>query len=179
MQMFARLRVAIVLLASVTSGVIISSENASRANPAIVLAASSGPPIRLSATPIRVLITPTSQAEVLRAPKGLDDRKVFLVIDGLTAMGTPGATYDVFLGPDGRTMPARDDPSYAGTLNFFDISNRTPADARIVSFDVTPILARLLQNDGIGYPLAVTFLPDGPPTENSEPGFARLRLMIP
>jgi hypothetical protein len=174
-EMFARRGVAMSFLLTVFVSVVVGST--AQTQPAIVLAASSGPPIRLSSTPTRVVIAPMSQA--IGPREAAADQQVFLVIDGLSATAAPGATYDVFLGPAAGAAPARDDPSYAGTLNFFDISAMTPIDVRTVSFDVTSLLARLRQNGEMKNPLAVTFIPDAPPLENSEPTFARLRLIIP
>jgi hypothetical protein len=52
-------------------------------------------------------------------------------------------------------------------------------NARAVSFDVTSVLARLRHNGSINQRLAVTFVPDSPPEENSDPIVGRLKLMIP
>lgn len=177
--MFACRRGAVSFFLSVLGGISLVAGLSAQTQSATVIAASSGPPIRLSSVPTRVVIAPASRAMGLRLPETAAGQQVFLVIDGLSATHAPAATYDVFLGPAGGAAPERDDPSYAGTLSFFDISDLTPADARTVSFDVTSILARLHHNGEINNPLAVTFIPDAPPLENSEPAFARLRLIIP
>jgi hypothetical protein len=146
---------------------------------ATVLAASAEQRIRLSSASTRVVIVPTTEALETQPLETSVGRHVFLVLEGLSAALVPGASYDVFLGPAAGPHPSRDDPGYAGTLNFYDISAATPSDARAVSFDVTSVLARLRDNGEIKNPLAVTFVPDAPPQENSEPVVGRLRLISP
>ncbi len=145
---------------------------------ATTLLATSAERIRLSSAPTRVAMTLSAEAT---GAQSLDaqHQHVLLVMEGLSAALAPGTSYDVYLGPAAGPQPARDDPGYAGTLNFYDISSMTPSDARAVSFDVTAVLARLRKNGDISRPLAVTFVPDAPPQENSQPVVEHLRLIIP
>ena len=149
------------------------------ARAATVLASSADQRIRLSSAPTRVVVTPSAPASGAPALVTANNHRVLLVLEGLSAALAPGASYDVFLGPAAGQPPARDDPGYAGTLNFYDISAATPADARAVSFDVTSVLNRLRNTGAIDQPLAVTFVPDGSPQENSDPVVGRLKLIVP
>jgi hypothetical protein len=179
--MLARLevRIAMSLLLSVFELFFAAAAPIGMARGATVLAASPEQRIRLSSTPTRVAIGSAAPALEKEPLESADGRRVFLVLEGLSAARTPGATYDVFLGPATGPNPSRDDPGYAGTLNFYDISAATPTDARAVSFDVTSVLARLRDNGEIKNPLAVTFIPDAPPQQNSEPVVGRLKLIAP
>ncbi|MEA2899928.1 MAG: hypothetical protein QOJ84_5543 [Bradyrhizobium sp.] len=179
--MFAqrKVKVAMSLLLSALGGMSVAAGWAAPAQAATVLAASADQRIRLSAAPTRVAIAPATQAIGAQPLDAGNAGRVLLVLEGLSATLAPGASYDVFLGPAAGAGPTRDDPGYAGTLNFYDISAATPADARVISFDVTSVLARLRANGEIKNPLAVTFVPDAPPQENSEPAVGRLRLITP
>jgi hypothetical protein len=148
------------------------------ARAATLLASSADQRIRLSSVPTRVAIAPATQSTGSQSLEATASHQVFLVLEGLSATLAPGATFDVFLGPAGAS-PGRDNAGYAGTLNFYNISAATPADARAVSFDVTAVLARLRASGEIGSPLTVTIIPDAPPQENSEPAIGRLRLIAP
>jgi hypothetical protein len=149
------------------------------ARAATLLASSADQRIRLSSVPTRVAIAPATQTTMgAQSLEATTNHQVFLVLEGLSATVAPGASFDVFLGPAGAG-PGRDDAGYAGTLNFYNISAATPADARAVSFDVTAVLARLRASGEIKNPLAVTIIPDAPPQENSEPAIGRLRLIAP
>jgi uncharacterized protein YjeT (DUF2065 family) len=148
------------------------------ARAATLLASSADQRIRLSSVPTRVAIAPATQTKGAQSLEATANHQVFLVLEGLSATLAPGASFDIFLGPAGAG-PGRDDAGYAGTLNFYNISAATPADARAVSFDVTAVLARLRASGEIKNPLAVTIIPDAPPQQNSEPAIGRLRLIAP
>jgi hypothetical protein len=172
-----KVRVAMSLLVSAL--VLAAAVPVAAARGATVLASSAEQRIRLSAAPTRVAMAPITEGLGTQPLETSNGRHFFLVLEGLSAALTPGASYDVFLGPAAGSHPSRDDPGYAGTLNFYDISAATPSNARAVSFDVTSVIARLRDNGEIKNPLAVTFVPDAPPQENSEPVVGRLRLVTP
>ncbi len=179
-HMFARSKISIsfsLLLAVLGISCAVPGSAAS-APATTLLASSAGTRIRLSAGPTRVPLAPTTQVSGAQQPfEAARGRRVYLVVEGLSATLSPGASYDVFLGPASGAVPARDDPGYVGTLNFFGISPLTPADARSVSFDVTAVLARLRENEGLRNPLTVTLVPDTSPLENAEPAVGRFSLM--
>jgi hypothetical protein len=177
--MFARRKVRIAMSVLLTAFGLATAAMApmAPARAATLLAASSDQRIRLSSVPTRVAIAPATDTE--RTPLETSAGQVLLVLDGISAALSPGASYDVILGPAAGAGPARNDPGYAGTLNFYDISAATPADERVVAFDVTKVLARLRANGEIKSPLAVTFIPTAAPLENSEPAVGRLRLINP
>jgi hypothetical protein len=175
--MVARRRVTLAMSLLLTAFGLVSAAMApiAPARATTLLAASPDQRIRLSSVPTRVAIAPATQGTPLETSAG----QVLLVLDGISAALSPGASFDVILGPAAGAGPARNDPGYAGTLNFYDISAATPADERVVAFDVTKVLARLRANGDIRNPLAVTFIPTAPPLENSEPAVGRLRLINP
>src|SRR5260370_21031314 len=174
-----RIRIAMSLLLSVLGLLFAAATPIAPARAATVLAASAEQRIRLSSAPTRIAIAPARQALGTQSLETLDDHRVLLVLEGLSAALAPGASYDVFLGPAAGPHPSRDDPGYAGTLNFYDISAATPANARAVSFDVTSVLARLRNNGEIRNPPAVTVIPDAPPPDNSDPIVGHLKLISP
>jgi hypothetical protein len=148
------------------------------ARAATLLASSGDQQIRLSSVSTRVALAAATQTAGAPSLDATGSRQIFLVLEGLSATRAPGASFDVFLGPAGAS-PGRDAAGYAGTLNFYNISAATPADARAVSFDVTAVLARLRAAGEISKPLAVTIVPDAPPQENSAPAIGRLKLIAP
>jgi hypothetical protein len=177
--MSARRKVGIAMPLLLTAlGLVFAAMAPIAAHAATLLASSADQRIRLSSVPTRVAIAPTTQTTGAQSLDATANHQVFLVLEGLSATLAPGASFDVFLGPAGAG-PGRDDAGYAGTLNFYNISAATPADARAVSFDVTAVLARLRASGEIKSPLAVTIIPHAPPQENSEPAIGRLRLIAP
>lgn len=179
MSAWLKVRATMPLLLSVIGFLFAAAAPIGMARGATVLAASTEQRIRLSSTPMRVGIASTASALEKQPLAEADGKHVLLVLEGLSAALAPGTSYDVFLGPAAGAPPSRDGPGYAGTLNFYDISASTPADARAVSFDVTSLLARLRRSGEINAPLAVTFIPDGPPQPNSEPVVGSLKLIAP
>jgi hypothetical protein len=177
--MFARRKVTVAMSVLLTVLGLVSAAMApiAPARAATLLATSPDQRIRLSSVPTRVAIAPAAHAAGTPLEAGAG--QVLLLLEGISAALSPGASFDVILGPAAGAGPARNDPGYAGTLNFYDISAATPADERVVAFDVTAVLARLRASGEIGNPLAVTFIPTAPPLENSEPAVGRLRLINP
>jgi hypothetical protein len=178
--MLARPKISVAMSLLSISGILFVAMPFGPARGATVLAASPEQQIRLSSTPTRVIIASAKPALERQTRELAEGQHILLVVEGLSAALVPGASYDVYLGPEGGPHPpSRDDPGYAGTLNFYNISASTPETGRAVSFDVTSVLARLLKSGDINRPLAVTFVPDAPPQANSEPAVQRLKLITP
>jgi hypothetical protein len=142
-----------------------------------LLATSVEPRINLSADPIRVPLIPLVQggANKEQPLEFTANKRIYLVLDGITADLPPGANYDVFLGPPDGNIPPSDNLGYAGTLNFFDISAQ--AESHSVSYDVTDVLMRLRQHGQLAGPIFVTFVPDAPPFAKAKPAVGRLSLV--
>lgn len=138
----------------------------------VTLAMSSNADIALSAEPTRVvLMESVSSGEINEV-----GRRIFLVVDGLFTNLPPGTTYDVFLGVPEHIKPRREDPGYAGTLNFFDVPvSRGSGDGHSVAFDVTSVLQRLRAAGRS--PLTVTLAPKSPPYEEAKPFVGQIKLV--
>ena len=99
--------------------------------------------VTLAAATTRVVLQPSAAAGLRQQLKDLGPRPLFLMLDDLRAVQTPGIIYEIYLGLPPGAAPNADDPHYVGTLNFFAVAAPNTA-RRSRSYDVTTLVARLL-----------------------------------
>lgn len=107
-------------------------------------------------------------------------RRIRLVVKGLRAREQPGVVYHLYLDLPEGARPARDDPHYVGTLNFYDASGFGPEDSRskvFRSFDVTEVVMNLRARELLAEQTTVTILPSGVPKSSSKPEIESLELV--
>jgi len=97
--------------------------------------------VTLAAATTRVVLQPSAAGGLRQQLKDL--RPLFLVLDDLRAVQTPGIIYEIYLGLPPGAAPNADDSHYVGTLNFFAVAAPNTA-RRSRSYDVTTLVARLL-----------------------------------
>jgi tyrosinase len=100
-----------------------------------------------------------------------EDKRIYLLVDGLMADRQPGVSYDVYLDPAERASGKHDAAHLAGTINFFGAV--MPEGARKMSkpqfsFDVTDILRGLSRLGPLGERVTVSVVPHGQPAENAK-----------
>src|SRR5262245_49325109 len=156
----------------------------------IVLARTDGPflldggPTRipLRALPARAGAKMRSLAALLNRVQS--EEHVLLVLRGLHAEQPPNIVVQVYLGlSEGETPAEKDDPHYAGTLNFFNSVRPPGAEGvhgpdQFDSFDVSDVIANLRTAKKLTDPVHLTLQPVGKAAEGSKPSISRIDLVL-
>jgi hypothetical protein len=172
---------------------LVAAAPAALAAPAAAMAPSGPPvpaavasaPVTLGTGPARVSLTPTGPTPVMApaaggpqpaaSPLGArlqalpENRRIYLILDKLSAAVTPEAIYNVYVDlPEGTP----DDPinsHYVGTINFFDAAAHGdhPNASKPYSFDITAALANLQARGALRPEHTVTIVPSGKPSEEA------------
>ena len=162
---------------------------AAAAAPAVTVATSQSGPVSLSAAaPVRVnlqaaaapSLAPGAGAPAAASPLSAklsalpENRRLYLVLNGIKADDQPEAVYRVYLDLPGDGAPW--DPvnsHYVGTFNFFAAvphgEDHANYGTRSVSFDITEIAANLDAKGLLKTQPAVTIVPSNEPAANAKP----------
>src|ERR1700737_3826382 len=177
-----RWRFSLLLIAGVAAMTI--GVNAMAAESFETLATSASKPVALGAGPVTVTLAPAPgnvASLSARLASVRQDRKVYLVLRGLSTNEQPGVVYQIYLGLPQGVAPKPDGPYYVGSLNFFNaMSGGTePArpDQRFYSFDVTDLLKTLQSRKSLGDAVAVTIVPAGKPSAGAKPMIGEIALV--
>lgn len=142
-------------------------------------------PVELGAQEARVPLRPPegdARFSVQERLRSLGtERRLFLVVGGLHAMGTPGVVYDIYLnlkeGIAGREAEAH----RAGIVNFFAADmppgSKEMGDKPGLVFDVTEVLQNLDSANALGRDVTVTITPNGKPNEKAKASLGELSLI--
>ncbi len=142
-------------------------------------------PIELSELPSRVRLAPSGDRPLAAELEALGpDRRLYLVLRGLSASAPPGVLFHLYLGLPAGAEPATDDPRHVGSLNFFgatpvDGGTRPPGPAADwQSFEVSRAVRSLGERGLIGEAIELTIRATGSPTEGARPVIGRVELVV-
>jgi hypothetical protein len=136
------------------------------------LASAKTAPIALGAGPVQVTLAPDKDGAALasRLKETAPRHKLYLVLRGLRADGQPEVLYDVHLDLPPGAPPDRNEPSYVGSLDFFNASGyASESSSRFYSYDVSDAVRRLKTRDLLREPITVTIVPTAKPAKTAKP----------
>lgn len=141
-------------------------------------------PIALGAGPVRISLAGAGTTERKSLASSLDKlepgRRIYLVLRNLSTTEQPGVLYHVYFDlPDGA-KPGKNDPRYAGSLNFFDVANPgVPRSdgASFRSYDITDIARSLKARHLLSEQPTVTISPAGTPAVEAKPMIGEVELV--
>ncbi len=142
--------------------------NAAGGGAMTTLARSSGTPIHLGDSTLRVPLSNASAGGLRTLAPG---RKAVLILDGLKAAQQPGITYRVYFGLPSGAAP--DDAHLVGTINFYSavpLAGAKPKPDPVLEFDVTALA-------GESGDFAVTLVPEGKTEANSAPEIKEITIV--
>ena len=124
-------------------------------------------PISLRSAPISVKLAGERGADTLSAVvrRLAPGERLYLVMRNPHADAPPGVVYQIYLDLSPGVNPTRDDPHYAGTLNFYAFTNPAGQDisasarARFRSFDITRVANNLERRDLLSADTTITIAP--------------------
>ncbi len=167
--------IGLVLAALVVSGCAAAAQPAAPVSGQLVAAASG---VNLAGEVTRVQLLPNGNASNLRGQLAelVAQRALFLVLDDLRAAQQPGIIYQIYLGLPPAATPSASDPHYVGTLNFFGVAPpNTTRQSR--SYNVTPLMRRLLSEGLPEDGLAVTIVGNGQAASDASPTVGKVALV--
>ncbi|MEN3331856.1 MAG: hypothetical protein V7641_1221 [Blastocatellia bacterium] len=155
---------------------------------AIVIATVAGP-IELGPNLLRLLFAPAAKSEVVgktlaaRIKALSPDRRIYLVVRGLSAVKQPGVFFNLYFNLPPNTPPQKNDPHYIGAINFFNAVKYGrskapgPNNPAFFSFDVTAILQDLQARRLLSDQATVTIDPVGAPSGAAKPMIGQVVLV--
>lgn len=134
----------------------------------------------------RIVLSPASErldvprvalASRLRALAS--NHALYVIIDGLTARGTPENVYNVYFDlEDGPAAKGTSDPRYIGTLQFYGAVGASVESAKGSAFNVTDLIRNLQLRNPESTVISVTLVPIGTPAKGAHPAVAGIRLVM-
>ncbi len=117
--------------------------------------------------------------EVLRSI--LNGQHLRLVLKDISADAQPGSAFNVYLGLAQAAAPAKDDSHYVGRFSFYNEINAgaLKATPSVRTYDITPLVKRLLASGTLGDPVGVTIAPERTPDANANPTIGRIEIVKP
>ena len=148
--------------------------------------------IRLGSQPVRLTLqAPPEVSQPVPLATAVRDlrpeRRLFLVVRGLSADVQPGIVYHLYLNMPANTPPARRQRYYVGTINFFHgddhgghaghAAGETMGQERFRSFDVTDLIRRQHSARTLGAQPMLTVVPSGQPAAAATPVVGEITLV--
>ena len=130
-------------------------------------------PLMLGDKPVSVKLAAAQGAVGARLRALRADEQVYLVLNQLRAEGAVEAVYEVYLDLPAGTAPSRDNPHYAGDVNFFDAQS----GRRGASFNITDLVAGLQRNGALGDSPTVTIVPNGTASVAARPSVGSIAIV--
>lgn len=118
----------------------------------------------------------------------LPEKKLYLVLRGLSTDTQPGVLYNVYVNLPAGTTPKKGDPHYAGVINFFGAQHMhaagsgspSPASdmsSRFRSLDITQVVRKLSTQGALNETPSVSLVPVGKPLEAAKPVVGEITLV--
>jgi len=89
--------------------------------------------------------------------------RIYLVLRDLATQEQPGVVYKIYLNLPAGSVPAKDDPHFAGVINFYGAARPRGAESSqpsgFRSFDVTDLLQNLQKHNLLTGRISVTIIP--------------------
>ena len=107
-------------------------------------------------------------------------RRIYLVLKNLSTTEQPGVLYHLYLDLPAGAKPGKNDPRYAGSLNFFDVANPgAPRSDRpsVRSYDITDIARSLRARHLLSDQPTITISPAGTPAVEAKPMIGEVELV--
>lgn len=132
--------------------------------------------------PVRVELSPASEEKKSLSAYLARGEHIYLLLKNLATQEQPGVVYQVYLDLPAGSVPAKDDPHYAGTINFYAAARRTGPEASAPSgfrsFDVSDVLRGLQKQNLLTDNTSVTIIPaTGKTNPNARPVIGRIELV--
>ena len=132
--------------------------------------------MRLSRRLTRISLHPHGDPALLERLRGGGVQQASLLIRGLYATSATSEVFDIFLGADDASNLNRNDPGFAGSLNFFGMPTDPQASTRAVNLAIGDNLRRLAQMGRLKENIAIDFVARAMP--HSVAGFASVELIV-
>jgi hypothetical protein len=108
---------------------------------------------------------------------------LYLLLKDLSVKEQPGTLYRIYVDLPADAKPVRDDPHYAGMLNFYnagtsgDLRPPNTGNQSFLRYDITTLLKNLKAQNLLCDETTITIMPTTNPADDSDPRIGRIEIV--